>query len=94
MNEIETAQNGGQRYIPQRVPSAAEQKNDQESLRAALDVIAGVHRSSKAAQGPAPQNRIQKVALDQALQIGEEKLLRRWAVAANKMLPADPFTDA
>lgn len=52
--EIDVASDGGERYIPQRVPPAAEQANGQESLRAALDVIAGVHRASKAAQGPAP----------------------------------------
>ncbi len=92
--EIESTSDGGERYIPQRVPPAAEQKNDQESLRAALDVIAGVHRASKAAQGPAPQNRAQKVTLDRALRIGEEKLLRRWAISNDKMLPAEPFTDA
>ncbi|WP_460912370.1 putative polyvalent protein kinase domain-containing protein [Spirosoma areae] len=92
--EIESAQDGGERYIPKRVPPAAEQKNDQESLRAALDVIAGVHRSSKAAQGPTPQNRAEKIALDRALRVGEEKLLRRWAISTNKMLPAEPFTDA
>ena len=92
--ETESTSDGRERYVPQRVPSAAEQKNDQESLRAALDVIAGVHRASKAAQGPAPQNRAQKVTLDKALRIGEEKLLKRWAVSINKMLPAEPFTDA
>ena len=92
--EIESTSDGGERYVPQRVPPAAEQKNDQESLRAALDVIAGVHRASKAAQGPAPQNRAQKVTLDKALRIGEEKLLCRWAISNNKMLPAEPFTDA
>ncbi|MBN8826430.1 MULTISPECIES: hypothetical protein [unclassified Spirosoma] len=68
---------GQERYIPQQIPSAAEQKNDQESLRAALDVIARVHRASKAAQGPAPQTRAEKIALDRALRIGEEKLLRK-----------------
>lgn len=94
MEETESTSDGRERYIPQRIPPAAEQKNDQESLRAALDVIAGVHRASKAAQGPAPQNRVQKASLDQALRVGEEKLLRRWAISANKMIPADPFTDA
>ena len=92
--ETESTSDGGERYIPQRVPPAAEQKNDQKSLRTALDVIAGVHRASKAAQGSAPQNRAQKVALDQALRVGEEKLLRRWAISVDKMLPAEPFTDA
>ncbi|WP_460964814.1 putative polyvalent protein kinase domain-containing protein [Spirosoma litoris] len=92
--EREPTPDGRERYIPQRVPPAAERKNDQESLRAALDVIAGVHRASKAAQGPAPQNRAEKAALDQALRVGEEKLLRRWAASINKMIPADPFTDA
>ncbi|SFE62231.1 putative polyvalent protein kinase domain-containing protein [Spirosoma endophyticum] len=88
------ASDGRERYIPQRVPPAAEQKNDQESLRAALDVIAGVHRASKAAQGAAPQNRAEKTVLDRALRVGEEKLLRKWAIANAKMLPDEPFTDA
>ena len=86
--------NERERYIPQRVPPAAEQANDQESLRAVLDVIGGVHRASKAAQGPAPQNRAEKAILDRALKIGEEKLLRRWATVNNRMLPDEPFTDA
>lgn len=91
--EIELS-DGGERYIPQRVPPAAEQKNDQESLRAALDVIAGVHRASKAAQGPAPKNRSEKIELDRALRVGEEKVLRKWATTAGKLLPDEPFTDA
>ncbi|WP_460970939.1 hypothetical protein [Spirosoma migulaei] len=65
--EIESTSDGREYCIPQRVPLTAEQKNDQESLRAALDVIAGVHRASKAAQGPAPQNRAEKVAVDKPL---------------------------
>ncbi|MBO0948367.1 putative polyvalent protein kinase domain-containing protein [Fibrella forsythiae] len=91
----ETSESDGRaRYVPQRVPPAAERKNDQEGLRAAIDVIAGVHRASKAAQGAAPRNRYEQIALEQALQIGEEKLLRRWAKITNSMLPDEPFTDA
>ena len=85
---------GRARYVPQRVPPTAERKNGQESIRAALDVIAGVHRASKAAQGAAPRNHTEKIALEQALRIGEEKLLRRWATTADLLLPDEPFTDA
>ena len=38
-----------ERYVPQRIPPAAEQANGQTRLRAALDVIGSVHRTSKAA---------------------------------------------
>lgn len=92
--ETQSAPDGRERYVPQRVPPAAEQKNDQESLRSALNVIAGVHRASKAAQGAAPQNRAEKISLDRALRIGEEKLLRKWANTTNQLLPDEPFTDA
>jgi len=93
-NETERLSDGNERYVPQRVPPAAEQKNDQESLRAALDVIAGVHRTSKAAQGAAPRTRPEKIAIDKALRVGEGKLLRRWASEGNMLLPDEPFTDA
>ena len=85
---------GRARYVPQRVPPAAEQKNDQKSLRAALDVIAGVHRASKAAQGPAPRNQREKTALDAQFRIGEEKVLHHWAVSVGKLLPEQDFADA
>ncbi len=32
--------------------------------------------------------------LNNTLKVGEEKLLRRWATANEKMLPVEPFTDA
>jgi hypothetical protein len=81
-------------YIPQRVPPQALAENDQESLRAALDVIAGVHRASKAAQGPAPRTREEKRIIEKALLVGEEKILRRWATANDQFIPEEPFTDA
>ena len=81
-------------YIPQRVPPQALAENDQEDLRAALYVIAGVHRASKAAQGPAPRNGLERQTLNKALFIGEEKMLRRWASDTNKLIPEEPFTDA
>ena len=81
-------------YIPQRVPSQALAENDQEDLRSALNVIAGVHRASKTAQGPAPRDRKEKRVIENALQIGEEKVLRRWATTTNKFLSEEPFTDA
>ncbi|QJD78761.1 putative polyvalent protein kinase domain-containing protein [Spirosoma rhododendri] len=93
-SENESPSNERERYVPQRVPPAAERANGQESLRAALDVIAGVHRASKAAQGPAPANKSEKIALDRALKIGEEKLLRRWATSRQLLIPDEPFTDA
>lgn len=93
-DKTESSFNGRERYTPQRVPPAAERANGQESLRTALDVIAGVHRASKAAQGAAPSSKSEKVALDHALKIGEEKLLRRWADSHHLLLPDEPFTDA
>jgi hypothetical protein len=91
MNDHEPATN---RYVPQRVPPAAERANDQIRLRAALDVISSVHRASKAAQGAAPETRIEETALMKALRVGEEKVLYCWAATANCLLPEEPFTDA
>lgn len=91
MNDNEPATN---RYVPQRVPPAAERANGQVRLRAALDVIGSVHRASKAAQGAAPQTPAEEARLMKALRRGEEKVLRRWAVETNSLLPEEPFTDA
>lgn len=82
------------RYVPQRVPPAAERANGQVRLRAAVDVIGSVHRTSKAAQGPAPQSPAEEADLLKALRRGEDKVLHRWAVSANCLLPEEPFTDA
>lgn len=82
------------RYVPQRVPPAAERANGQVRLRTAVDVIGSVHRTSKAAQGPAPENAAEEAILMKALRKGEDKVLSRWATSVNCLLPEEPFTDA
>jgi hypothetical protein len=79
-------------YRPERIPPGAEPKAAQKTLQAALDVIRGVHRSSKAAQRAEPVSRQERSELNDVLRIEEEAALRKWAFQYNLMLDAAAFT--
>jgi len=79
-------------YRPERIPPRAEPKAAQETLRAALDVVRRVHRSSKAAQRAEPVSRQERSELNDALRIEGEVALRKWATKNNLMLDAAAFT--
>lgn len=79
-------------YRPERLPQAAERSLSEGSLRAALIVAGGVHRTSKAVALAEPATRDERWKISQLIRNWEEFALSEWAFNTNRWFDADEFT--
>lgn len=90
-HEKELSHRGAASRVEQ-LPSGAEQANDQESLRAALDVVRRVHRANPSVSPAISTGSSEVWLLSEEIKRLESQQLSDWALANNLLFDADEFT--